>query len=170
MKGTVQDASALLRTGSYTAVEWAFQSPERGGEPPIITWIRDGSLNDPTLVAEALTCACWHGRPDVATFLLDRGVDPAAGTAGTGTDALNWSANRGKLDMVRVLIARSAPLETRNAWGGTPLGFTIWSAIHEPQPTHPAIADALLAAGARVEEWMYPSGSAAIDAVLERHR
>lgn len=167
---SVERACEQLRTGSYTAAEWAFETPDTGGEPPIITWIREGSLSDPGLVAEALTCACWHGRSDVATFLLDRGVDPAAGTVGTGTDALGWSANRGQLDIVRLLIARGAPLETRNAWGGTPLGFTIWSAIHEPQPTHAEIAGALLAAGARIEDGMYPSGDAAIDAVLERYR
>lgn len=163
-------AVALLREGSYTAVSWAFESPEDGGEPPIVAWIRDGALDDPPVVAEALTCACWHGRVDVATFLLDRGVDPGAGTMGTGTDALGWAANRGHLDVVRLLLARGAPLETRNAWNATPLGFTIWSAVHEPQPAHPAIAEALLAAGARVNEAPYPSGSAAMDAVLERYR
>lgn len=166
---TIDAAAALLREGSYTAVAWAFQPPESGAEPAIITWMRDGSLDDPSLVAEALTCACWHGHLDIATFLLDRGVDPAAGTIGTGTDALGWAANRGHLDVVRVLLARGAPLETRNAWNATPLGFTIWSAVHEPQPTHPAIAEALLDAGARIDDGLYPSGSASIDAVLERH-
>lgn len=159
-----------LREGSYTAAGWAFDTPANGGEPPIVTWIRDGSLDDSALVAEALTCACWHGRADIATVLLDRGVDPAAGIAGTGTDALGWAANRGHLDVVRLLIARGAPLETRNAWNATPLGFTVWSAVHEPQPAHADIARALLDAGARASGAEYPSGDAAMDAVLARYR
>jgi len=167
---SMEAAAALLREGSYSAVAWAFEASDDDGEPPVVAWIRDGALDDPALVAEALTCACWHGRSDVATFLLDRGVDPAAGTGGTGTDALGWAANRGHLDVVRLLIARGAPLETRNAWNATPLGFTVWSAVREPQPAHAAIADALLDAGARVTEARYPSGDAAMDAVLARYR
>ena len=53
--------------------------------------------NDPTPkdLSEALTWACFVGQTDVVAELIDRGVDPAAGTA-TGMAALHWAANRGK--------------------------------------------------------------------------
>lgn len=104
----------------------------------------------------------------MADFLLKQGVDPAAGDK-TGSNAVHWAADRGQLDTVRLLIERKAPLEVKNMYGGTVLGATVWSAIHEPRPNHFAIIEALIEAGARIEEAGYPTGSEAVDAVLRRH-
>lgn len=171
-----RDAAAAvaehLRRGDYSDVAPAFGGGRAElADAPLVAWIEAGAFpDDPALLAEALTCACWLGRTGVAAYLLDRGVDPAAGTLGTGNDALSWAANRGQLDAVRLLLARGAPTETRNQWGGTPLAFAVWSSVHEPRPEHPAVVEALLAAGARAEVADFPSGRADVDAVLARYR
>jgi hypothetical protein len=52
-----------------------------------------------------------------------------------------------------MLLAHHPPLEQENAYGGTVLGQTLWSAAHggAPQLTI-AILEALLAAGAKLED------------------
>ena len=135
----------------------------------IIEWYDQGYFAaEPAALAEALTCACFLGRTGVAEFLLDRGVDPAAG-AGTGLNAFHWAANRGQSETVRLLIRRKAPLETRSMYGGTVLGTAVWSAINEPRPGHLQIIEDLLVAGARLVEAGYPTGHEQVDAVLRRY-
>lgn len=102
-------------------------------------------------MAEALTWACFVGFKDVAAELLDRGVDPAAGFA-TGMAAFHWAANRGNIDTVRLLIERGAPLEQKNNYDGTVLNCTLWSAVHEHKAAHAEIIDALVKAGAEIED------------------
>jgi len=98
--------------------------------------------------AEALTCACFLGRTDIAEALLERGVDPAAGNR-TGLDALHWAADRGQIEAVRLLLRYNAPLETRSMYDGTVLGAAVWSALHARRPQHAQIIEELLRAGAR---------------------
>jgi hypothetical protein len=108
-------------------------------------------------------------RPDrVADYLLQRGVDPSAG-ADTGLNAFHWAANRGQLEVVRLLIGRKAPLETRSMYDGTVLGTAVWSAINEPRPAHLQIIEDLLDAGACLAEVDYPTGNSKVDVVLRRH-
>lgn len=119
-------------------------------------------------LGEALTCACFNGRTEVAEYLLNRGIAPSGG-AGTGLDAIHWAANRGQLDTVRLLVRHKVPLESRSMYGGTALGTAVWSAINEPRADHLAIIEELLAAGARVEESGYPTGRDDINALLSRY-
>ncbi len=85
-------------------------------------------------------------------------------------NAFHWAANRGKLDVVRLLLRRRTPLETRNMHGGTVLGTAVWSIRNEPWwPDHLQIIEELLAAGARAEEAGYPTGHEQVDALLRRH-
>src|SRR5207249_4690452 len=117
----------------------------------IVEWYRMGYFDDEAeALAEAFACACFLGQTSVAEFLLDQGVDPAAG-ARTGLNGFHWAANRGRLSTVELLIQRKAPLENRNMYGGTVLGTTVWSAIHEPRANHLAILEALIRAGARLD-------------------
>jgi ankyrin repeat protein len=104
----------------------------------------------------------------VVEYLLRKGVDPSGGI-GTGLNAFHWAANRGQLKTIEILIRSGAPLETLNAYGGTVLGCTVWSAIHEPKPDHPPIIEALLKAGANVGAAKYPSGDERVDGVLRRY-
>lgn len=83
-------------------------------------------------------------------------------------NAVHWAANRGQLEVVRLLLSRKAPLELRNTYGGTVLGCTVWSAVHEPKPDHVRIIEGLLEAGADAKQAEYPSGRVDVDAVLRR--
>ena len=84
-------------------------------------------------------------------------------------NAFHWAVNRGKLEVVRLLLRHQTPLETRNMHGGTVLGTAVWSIINEPWwPDHLQIIEELIEAGARWEEVGYPTGHEKVDAVLRR--
>jgi hypothetical protein len=141
-----------------------------GAPCPIIQWHEAGLFaGEPQALDEAFTNACFLGRTEVAEYFLAHGVDPSGGIA-TGLNAFHWTANRGHLAVVRLLLRHKAPLETRNSYGGTVLGGTVWAAVHETRPEHPLIIEALLRAGAEVREAEYPSGDARVDKILRRYR
>jgi hypothetical protein len=168
------DALQDLEGGSFSRLAPLFdQDPSLAGDQcRIVEWYKQGYFdNEPKALAEALTCACFLGRTSVADFLLSQGVDPAAGI-GTGLAAFHWAANRGNFATVKLLIERKAPLEQENQYGGTVLGCTVWSAIHEPRPDHLLIIEALLAAGAKVDAVDaadYPTGDERLDELLRRY-
>jgi len=165
----LEAVDGLLR-GDFSRLEPLFiPDPLSPGQPcRIVEWYQKGFFEGhaPAL-AEAFTCACFNGRTDVARYLLDHGVDPAAGS-GTGLNAFHWAANRGQLDTVKLLIDWRAPLEDRSMYDGTVLGTAVWSAIHEPRADHIRIIEALIDAGARLDDVGYPSGDARVDEVLGR--
>jgi ankyrin repeat protein len=112
--------------------------------------------------------ACAYGHNDVVAFLLDYGVDPAAGVDIDMT-GLHLAAHEGHLDTVKLLLAHNAPLEAKNVYGGTVLGQTLWSVIHHPMPAHREIVETLVAAGAHVgDDWF--TGNRGIDELLLRAR
>jgi catechol 2,3-dioxygenase-like lactoylglutathione lyase family enzyme len=119
-------------------------------------------------MAQAFTWACMLGRTSDAAFLLDKGVDPLAGN-NTGLNGFHYAASGGHLDVVKLLIDRKVPLEVTNMYGGTVLGQAVWSAINETKVDHVAIIEALLEAGANVEEADYPTGNERVDEVLRSH-
>jgi hypothetical protein len=118
----------------------------------------------------ALIVAAQQGHMDVVSFLLDAGVDVAASD---GMTALHNASAGGHLALMRLLIARGAPLEAMNSYGGTVLSCTVWFARHgtdaefRERPLLPAI-ELLLAAGARVDA--DPGISKEIDAAYARRR
>jgi hypothetical protein len=108
--------------------------------------------------------------------MLDAGVDHRASDGLTG---LHWAAGHRYLDVVRLLLARGAALESKNAWGGTVLDSTAWFAKHPPvdhphdapDPGYLPILEALLAAGADVSAvHPFPTGVGSVDALLRRSR
>lgn len=165
------DALLGLERGDFSRLEPLFEKhPSLDGDKcRMVDWYEKGYFDsEPKALAEAFTCACFLGRTSVADFLLTEGVDPAAGTS-TGLSGFHWAANRGNLDTVKLLIERKAPLEQVNMYGGTVLGCTVWSAINETRVDHIAIIEALLAAGAKIDEAEYPTGTERVDEVLQRH-
>ena len=75
----------------------------------------------------------------------------------------------GALEVMQLLIARGAPLELRNEYGGTVLGQTLWSAAHGGDPDdYVPIIEALLAAGANLQP-KHPPVNRRVDELLRRH-
>ena len=122
----------------------------------------------PKQLEEGFLYACRYGHARVVEFLLEKGADLAA-VAGDGQTGLHLAAIGGHLDTVTMLLRHGAPLEAENAYGGTVLGQTLWSAAHDGDPDrYIAILEALVTAGAQLPE-RYASISARLDAWLERH-
>ncbi len=133
----------------------------------------DGSLKSSVTKAQmqsGFIWACEYGRRDVVEFLLDKGVDLRAGE-NTRQTALHLAAHRGQLEVIKLLLDRGAPLEAKNVYGGTVLGQATWSVMHgDAGIDFVPVIEALLDAGARIEEADYPTGNEGVDEVLRRHR
>jgi hypothetical protein len=165
------DALQGLHRGDFSRLEPLFEGDASGADSraQLLKWHEEGRFrNESKALAEAVTCACFLGRTDVAEYLLTQGIDPSGG-AGTGLNASHWAANRGQLEAVRLLIRWKAPLGTRNMYGGNVIDTAVWSAINEPRPEHLHIIEELLKAGARLEDEQWPTGHKEIDAILRRH-
>ena len=118
-----------------------------------------------------LLWACQYGHNSVVEFLLQRGV-PVQTQAGTGQSALHWAVIGGRLDTIKLLLARGASLEAKNAYDGTALGQALWSAVHSDRGwEYLPVIETLLKAGARVEagtlEWLAEQKDA-LSSVRER--
>ena len=118
----------------------------------------DGRLKDPAVWAElgpALVWASEYGHVPVMDLLMDRGVDP--GEAVSGVYPLDMAVCGGHMPAIRLLIQRGAPLESRNRYGGTPLGMAFYvlgqrDAVHtwpEPAVDDLAVIGELVRAGAQ---------------------
>jgi ankyrin repeat protein len=115
----------------------------------------------------ALVWAAKFGRAPVVELLLDRGVDPGAKGKDDMT-ALHWAAANGLMDVIALLLRHGAPLEVKNAWGGTVLDSTVYFARHEPVDGvhYPDVIQTLIAAGAEVGAVRLPTGDARLDELL----
>jgi ankyrin repeat protein len=130
------------------------------------------SREHPTLVTDFAGAGNTAG----TRLLLDLGFD----VAGTSTEAsppaetpLHVAVWHERLETVRLLLARGAPLEARNRHGDTPLELAV-RALREQSDWTPhdstALVAALLEAGARVASVRsYPSGSPDADALLRNY-
>jgi ankyrin repeat protein len=141
------------------------------GVPLIAAGWRHLPADPTTHIALALVWACKFARSDVANFLLDLGVDPAA-TDGFKMTPLHWAAANGCMDVVKRLVAAKVPLEVENMWEGTVLDSTAHTAAYMPVAgvDYGAIFKVLVGAGADVSVLApYPAGTKAIDDVRLAH-
>lgn len=122
-----------------------------------------------THIGFALVWSCKFGRSAVAMWLLEMGVSVEV-QDGYKMTPLHWAAPNGMTDVMHDLLRRGAPLEVENTWRGTVLDSTIHFATSLPVEgvDYAAVCETLLQAGANVRSIDYPTGVAAIDAVLAR--
>ncbi|HVK96644.1 MAG TPA: ankyrin repeat domain-containing protein [Flavisolibacter sp.] len=96
--------------------------------------------------------ACGFGHMDVVRFMLEKGLN--LNVTIDGMTALHRAVTNGHLDVVELLLSRSAPLEVENSYGGSVLDNALWAAYNTPAPAHPVIIKKLIDAGAIVKpEW-----------------
>jgi outer membrane protein assembly factor BamB len=103
---------------------------------------------------EDLWRAAKDGQADLVEAVLAKGLDADAETE-YGVTALQFAADRGHLDVVRVLIARHANVNKRDRfYGASPLGAAA-------AKQHWQVVAALLEAGARGADQILPGAAAA---------
>jgi hypothetical protein len=168
-KAIFDDAVNGLERGDFSRLEPLFVGGVEGdGASRVVRWFELGWFEgERKALNEALSCAFFNGRTQVAEYLMERGVDPLAGD-GTGMTGFHWAANRGQLETVKFLIRKRAAMEMKNMYGGTVLGCAVWSAVNEPKADHVAIIKALVEAGANLDEVGALTGNEAVDEVLMR--
>lgn len=106
------------------------------------------------------------GRVDALRVMLSMGMDP--GVMPHGFAPLHFAGWKGDAEMVRLLVEAGAPLEQRNAYGGTALGSTIHGAIHREadDADYPAVVRCLVAAGAVIPREGFPDAPPEVQEAL----
>src|SRR5262249_9208344 len=147
----------LERVGAFVTPDGALRPGARAGAPKPAQAIKD----------DALLAACRAKQTAVAAYLLDAGARIDAHDADERLTALHESARRCDQATTRMLIDRGAPLEAKNAYGGTVLGFAVWVIRRYPGKGRDwrGLVDLLLAAGADPEA---AGGRDAIEAALRQ--
>ena len=144
-------AIAAMDMGNFTALESAVGGADKFDDQ-IREWYEKGYFEDePETLAEVFSAACMLGYPITAAYLLDKRVDPLAGTK-TGLNGFHYAASSGRLEVIKLLIERRVPMEVENMYGGTVFDQAIWSAVNEWTPYHAEIVEELVKAGAVIEE------------------
>lgn len=117
-----------------------------------VEWLKIAPTPEANL-ALAFVWAAMLNRADTVKFLLEKGVSPASKDHRDWT-ALHWAGYFGYPEIVDVLLARKAPLEARNEFGGTVLDQTLWATAHEgAREHHLEVVQKLVDAGAKIHTW-----------------
>lgn len=139
---------AAMERGDFSALESTI-GPENFHRQ-IIAWFQSGLFEtEQETLAEVLSAACMLGQTETAEYLIDQGVDPYAGMR-TWLAGPHYAVSSGRLETVKMLLAKRIPMEIENRYGGTLLGQALWSARNEHVDTHAEIVALLVDAGAHV--------------------
>lgn len=144
-------AVAAMDMGNFSSLESTIGGPAKFHDQ-IVHWYEKGYFRDePDALAEVFSAACMLGHERTAAYLLDHGVDPLAGIR-TGLNGFHYAASSGRLAVIKLLIERKVPMEVLNMYNGTVFGQALWSAVNEHKADHAEIIEALIDAGAVIED------------------
>jgi ankyrin repeat protein len=125
---------------------------------------KDGSLKARATKAQmesGFMWACQYGRKNVVAFLLEKGMRIDARPH--GETGLHQAAYGGHGGIVKLLLARKAPVDVRDQrFNNTPLGWALHGWLYPPpeakRTNHAEVIAFLVAAGATVDrEWLEKS-------------
>jgi ankyrin repeat protein len=118
-----------------------------------------------------LADAAWDNKLEAVKVMLEAGFDPHVRGAEESTP-LDRAAFHGFVDVVRLLLQHNPPLNLTNRYGARPLDTALYGSVHSwrRDGDFPATVEALIQAGSTVRPDAFPTGNAAVDAVLRRHR
>jgi ankyrin repeat protein len=93
----------------------------------------DGDRPPAKSLQSALLYACGYGSREAAEFLLDRGVDAAAFDEEDHQTGLHWANYGPHIDVIRLLIARGAPVNAREKrYRAAPIDMALWTWANSP--------------------------------------
>jgi hypothetical protein len=127
------------RTGDLTGIAGALANGARV------------DATDPTYSQTALMRAAMFGQAKAAEALIRAGAKTSS-TSDGGRSVLHWAAIGGSADVIRLLVKAGAVVDAPDGYEETPLG----TAVDENRV---AAAEALVAAGARVDRMKRPLAS-----------
>ncbi len=118
---------------------------------------------------EAFWSACKYGHTGVAECLLKRGVDIDA-RGGANNTGLMLASQRGRRDTVEMLLDCGASVESKNDYGGTALGSTMYFLANHPAPDadYAGVIELLLNAGSEFNFADKLTGDDEVDDVLRK--
>ena len=109
----------------------------------------EATAPDELVLDQAFRAACEAGHAAIVEILVDAGARLDSKDV-EGFTGLHRAVFHDRLDVTRLLIARGAPVDARNDYGGTVLGTLRWAIANQPRPrpNADALIAALVAAGA----------------------
>ena len=126
----------------------------------------------PDVDRELVAKYCWETNTnyDAVKLMLDLGFPVAHPEHSHGYTPLHNAAWAGSGDLVDLLISRGHPVDIRDAGhDATPLGYALYDCLVEkrhPEGEFARVVTALVEAGSPLDRVEYPTGDAAVDAVL----
>lgn len=148
----VVTAAAMGRTEQLAT--YLGENGKLNANAPLINvgWLKVAPTPEANL-ATAFVWAAMHNRIETVEFMLGKGVSAASKDHREWT-ALHWACYYAYPEIVDLLLARKAPLEARNEYGGTVLDQTLWATAHEGIRTHHlSIVKKLVDSGAKIHTW-----------------
>ena len=139
------------------------------GELELVERFVDGGGLARRELEEAFWSACKYGHTGVAECLIKCGVDIDA-RGGANNTGLMLASQRGRRDMVEMLLGYGASVELKNDFDGTALGSTMYFLANHPVPDadYTGVIELLLNVGSEFNFGGKTTGDDEVDDMLRK--